>query len=960
MTYKNSLTKLLALVLAFMFSYGAAQAQYGSVLQFMAKPNTDNSGIHLYWYIESDKTLDKVEVMMAEKMIRDSSDFDNFEKAATLTDSDWEEKREYRAFIEKELDKSSYTLFLKAWFKDGKVVQSNWTYIRTSNYPPHRGIVFTTQPPFEAFAGEEYTYDADAEYTEDKTKEIVYSLSISPDGMTIDEETGEVSWTPDEAGYFTAKINAALKEDESINANQFLRLEVKNCRNAAVIQGEIKRKNGDPVKNGSAQLYHKSGNSSFNKALKLNDDGKFTQEVDKGSYYLAYYDYMTNLETWYKGANPRNGDPAPITVDCGETFNVIMEVETQDDWTYHTITGNVSYDNGDPIENALVTFENTIGRDMGMRGKTFQTYTDKDGNYSVKVPEQFKYITYAMVQNNMYMKPLFYDQTFNRNEAEVLEFENDRSGIDFVFDESNQVNYCEVSGTVTDNNGNPVEGIEVYFEIQVSDRDSIIMIPMRRLSAKTDADGNYSIKLPDAFKYYAYIVNKDLGLFQPYFYENTYKRDEATLIELTGNRDDIDFQLKDLDFETYTVSGNVSLKDGTPVEGAMVVFEGFTGDRDKYYGHYQKTVTTDADGNYSVDLPDMFKYTAYAIDKSNRMGCMRPLFYDQTYNPDKAAVIELTADRDDIDFVFENPYADYSALISGQVTNESDDPIANVFMGAFLVRDNNDRFSYEGRAALADDEGNFKFENLRPGKYVLFAFPQDGNYIPGFYKEGTIAVMSWDEATQIEVEKDEEITDVQVILGEMSDMVGNSEVDGIVRSNGQMADAYIFGDVIAGANIYVKNDEGQVISHTQTNQDGTFRLQRMMPGEYMMIVDKVGFKKHTQMIEVDEDANMDIGEIRLVPDAVSGIGDDIKPYEGMDVYPNPANNKVTVRFDGNAGTAKLMIVDAMGNEIHSETVEANNGMNDFNLRTADLSSGSYFIKINNGSSIMIAPLMVTH
>jgi hypothetical protein len=56
--------------------------------------------------------------------------------------------------------------------------------------------VITTTAPTEATEGTEYSYDADATDVDSTT--LTWSISSAPTGMTIDANTGEVSWTPAE------------------------------------------------------------------------------------------------------------------------------------------------------------------------------------------------------------------------------------------------------------------------------------------------------------------------------------------------------------------------------------------------------------------------------------------------------------------------------------------------------------------------------------------------------------------------------------------------------------------------------------------------------------------------------------------------------------------------------------------------------------------------------------------
>ncbi|RME52676.1 MAG: lamin tail domain-containing protein [Deltaproteobacteria bacterium] len=74
-----------------------------------------------------------------------------------------------------------------------------WTLLVTQPGP-----VITSTPPTEAFVGEEYTYQAEATGADP----IVWTLLDGPEGMTIDANTGLVTFLPVQAGTFPVSIQA--------------------------------------------------------------------------------------------------------------------------------------------------------------------------------------------------------------------------------------------------------------------------------------------------------------------------------------------------------------------------------------------------------------------------------------------------------------------------------------------------------------------------------------------------------------------------------------------------------------------------------------------------------------------------------------------------------------------------------------------------------------------------------
>ncbi len=83
------------------------------------------------------------------------------------------------------------------------------------NHPPR----FQTDPVTEAVAGSPYDYDADA-IDIDPADVVSYALLEGPDGMTIDEVTGEVSFAPTTASPPSVEVTVEAADDRGAAAEQ--------------------------------------------------------------------------------------------------------------------------------------------------------------------------------------------------------------------------------------------------------------------------------------------------------------------------------------------------------------------------------------------------------------------------------------------------------------------------------------------------------------------------------------------------------------------------------------------------------------------------------------------------------------------------------------------------------------------------------------------------------------------
>lgn len=90
-------------------------------------------------------------------------------------------------------DTGRYSFKLLAEDSEGNISELAWEVV-VSDPEPNGLPFFTSSPEPVARVGELYEYGAEADDPDDD--ELSYSLAVSPPGMTIDEESGEIRWQP--------------------------------------------------------------------------------------------------------------------------------------------------------------------------------------------------------------------------------------------------------------------------------------------------------------------------------------------------------------------------------------------------------------------------------------------------------------------------------------------------------------------------------------------------------------------------------------------------------------------------------------------------------------------------------------------------------------------------------------------------------------------------------------------
>ncbi len=83
------------------------------------------------------------------------------------------------------------------------------------------------------------------------------------------------------------------------------------------------------------------------------------------------------------------------------------------------------------------------------------------------------------------------------------------------------------------------------------------------------------------------------------------------------------------------------------------------------------------------------------------------------------------------------------------------------------------------------------------------------------------------------------------------------------------------------------------------------------------------------------------------------------PGEGLKVYPVPASSSLTASFDAyKKGTADLIIINRLGQQVMRKTVGVDTGVNTIKLDVSKVTSGMYFLKLINGKNVQMKKLMI--
>jgi hypothetical protein len=93
---------------------------------------------------------------------------------------------------------------------------------------------------------------------------------------------------------------------------------------------------------------------------------------------------------------------------------------------------------------------------------------------------------------------------------------------------------------------------------------------------------------------------------------------------------------------------------------------------------------------------------------------------------------------------------------------------------------------------------------------------------------------------------------------------------------------------------------------------------------------------------------------------VTNVGTRAQSLMNLSMMPNPASDQVLLKFNGVEASVQVMLVDALGREVYSQSHSAVNGNQGILIPTANLAEGLYQVRIKSKEGISSLGLQIAH
>ncbi len=241
--------------------------------------------------------------------------------------------------------------------------------------------------------------------------------------------------------------------------------------------------------------------------------------------------------------------------------------------------------------------------------------------------------------------------------------------------------------------------------------------------------------------------------------------------------------------------------------------------------------------------------------------------------------------------------------------------------------------------------GYYWFSDVLEGEYLVKAtLSQGSSHFQYYFPTWGINALTWQSADPITLNKSIFDADIHLLKKNLSGSGPGSASGRVVV----LQETPVFQMVPASQVIvYLKSSSGLFLDYTYSDSLGQFGFDHLPLATYFLESEYPGLlcMADTARLTVSAPVKKDL-LIKLYTPHSLGLPEP-SSFNGLEMFPNPARNFLTIRWiSHSAQTIQLTVFSMDGRIIMKEGMQAEVGENHFQINTSDLISGVYIIKIS--------------
>jgi hypothetical protein len=264
------------------------------------------------------------------------------------------------------------------------------------------------------------------------------------------------------------------------------------------------------------------------------------------------------------------------------------------------------------------------------------------------------------------------------------------------------------------------------------------------------------------------------------------------------------------------------------------------------------------------------------------------------------------------------------------------------------------------------EDGSYQFEEVLLDEYQLLGFAEKADYpllLPTYFKQ----TLYWEEADTLFV--DSVLTNIDILLqkepvetpngvGVLSGFVTEEIVDGGGRfkANKRVSKAGVSARKVERGGRGKEDLILTLVAYSFTDENGEFEFTQLPEAEYRLNVQYPGYPMdEATSIDINigtgveqekrVEATVEGGKIKVRELIVTGNWEGLYP---VDLYPNPASQSTTLKFQNASENRKIVIHDVMGRVIMTQ--DAHNRTCDISLKA--FAKGIYLLNVQDNHSVV--------